>query len=161
MLCHPTGSRQSHLTWGHRSMPHLNSQKIQPRSSQGMFVLRDGTTPPQIPWGFYFREQYPSHKQCHLFSTAEPSSSRWALINQIIQLATNSRRVKVYVTDAPKRTLNTDVASHSLSIGTGSKSHSLFISSFSAESHNYSNNSTCSALAICKWKAEMPFIRAG
>lgn len=139
----------------------LKQPKNPTQEFPGNVCLEGWHKPPQIPWGFSFREQYPSHKQCHLFSTAEPSSSRWALINQIIQLATNSRRVKVYVTDAPKRTLNTDVASHSLSIGTGSKSHSLFISSFSAESHNYSNNSTCSALAICKWKAEMPFIRAG
>lgn len=140
----------------------LKQLKIYRRSSWGVYASRCGKQKPKLSAHFHLRKEYSSYKQWHLFGLMY----YWALKLLVsINKSDYSTRNKLKNSEqlynrCTKKGYNSNVASHSLCIISLKKPFSfhLFLSS---ESQNYSNNSTRYALAICKWRTEMPFIKTG
>lgn len=159
-------SRQMHRTWceqwDRHLMPHLSCWKIHHRSSWGMYVFAYGKQKSKLKEYFHLRKQYPSHKRWHLFGLMYYWAFKLSVsINKSDYSTCNKLKNSEHLYNrCTKKDCNSNVVSHSLCIVSLKKPFSFHLF-FSSESHNYSNNSTCYALAICKWKTEVLFIKTG
>lgn len=125
-------------------------------------VLRNGKQKSKLSEHLYFRKQYPSHKQWHLFRLMYYWAVKLSVsINQSDYSTCNKLKKSEHVySRCTKKDYKSNVTSFSLYIRSLKKPFSFHLF-FSSENHSYSANSTCYALATCKWKTEMMFIKTG